>query len=171
MGMMPTPIEDFSGLAKRIGPAMTLIAIGLSLGGCFSVTPDVDVVSMRVGERTEEGVVIDVEIAGANRSKKDLRLRDMRYWLSLDGERVFEGRRAPQATFSALGVQSFTAPIAIAAEDLPESGAADYQFGAAITYLIPGALAEAFFELRLRQPTVHVREQGELRFPAAEDGS
>lgn len=161
----------FCGFARRRAAFGALLALAATLGGCLAATPEVDVVAMRIAERTDHGVVIDVEIAGANRTRKDLRLRGMRYWLTLEGERVFEGRRSPQATFSALGVQSFTAPIAISADDVPASGAAEYEFGASITYVVPGPLAEAFFDLGLRRPSVRVQERGELRFPVAEDGS
>ncbi len=143
-----------------------------SLGGCFRIVkPEIDVVSMRVAEQTPEGVVVDVELAAANRTKKDLKPHTMRYWLTLDGKRVFEGRRSPQATFSALGVQNFTAPIAIAAEDIPETGTAQYEFRAVITFLSPGPLAKVFFDLNLRNPRVVTQERGEIHFPTSERDS
>lgn len=161
MSVMPsTRISDW----RRTAITATLVAMSVTLGGCFSTAkPVVEVVDLELAERSEDGLVFEVEIAGVNRTKKDFQLREMRYWLFLDGKRVFEGRRSPQATFSALGIQSFTAPIAVAREDLPDDPVARYEFGAVITYLVPGALAEAFFELRVRKPRVHVVERGEIQ--------
>lgn len=160
-----------SALRRWRATAGALVApIALALGGCFSTpTPDVRVVSARVVDRTKGGAVISVEIEGANHTTKDMKIRDIRYWLSLDGKRVFEGRRTPQATFSALGVQSFHVPASAPVDRLPSQEQAKYRFGAIISYLVPGPLAESLYDLDLRRPSVHVRGSGviDLRPDAA----
>lgn len=153
-----------SGVAPTRGAlAAALLAISMTLGGCFSTpTPDLRIVGAQVVERTDAGAVIDMTIEGANRTAKDMKLRSIRYWMSLDGKRVFEGERTPQATFPALGVQSFSVPIAAPITALPTGEKAAYKFSATLMYLIPGPLAEAMYDLNVRKPTVSITASGQI---------
>lgn len=138
-------------------------AASISLGGCFAVpTPDLRIVGAHLVERTDAGVVINVEIEGANRTASDMKLRSIHYWMSLNGERVFESDRTPQATFPALGVQSFTVPVAVPTYALPTGDPVAFRFGATLTYLVLGPLAEAMFDLNVRKPTVQITASGKI---------
>jgi len=142
---------------------VALGAMSMMIGGCFTApTPDLRIVSAKIVERTDAGAVIDVTIEGANRTAKDMKLRSIRYRMSLDGKRVFEGERTPQATFPALGVQSFSVPIATSITALPTGENAAYTFGATLMYLVPGPLAEAMYDLNVRKPTVKMTATGHL---------
>lgn len=136
--------------------------------GCIgAATPEVRIANIAVADRTDEGVVLKVAIEGANRSHSDLELRSVRYWMELDGSRVFEGRRSPQATFSALGVQSFEVPVAIPIDEAPMGEEARYSFGASIQFVAPGPLARTFFDLGVRRPSVRTSSAGEIKLPPA----
>ncbi len=143
----------------------------LLAGGCAVVMPprpEARVADLRFVERTADGVLYELEIEGANRSEQDLRLESVRYWLAVDGVRVFEAERAPQATFSSLGTRSFAAPIAVPAGSLP-GGDGWYTLGATVSYRTPGPLAKIFYDIGLIRPRVGVRAGGEL--PTAPAGA
>jgi hypothetical protein len=145
--------------------ATALAAVSLMMGGCFflkSPTPDVRIVRAQLVERTADGVVINVEIEGANRTDKDMKLRSIHYWMDLNGQRVFTSERTPQATFPALGVQSFTVPVAAPLAALPVSDPATYRFGAKLRYLVPGPLADAMYDLNVRKPNVTITATGQI---------
>lgn len=145
-----------------VGLAAAASMVG-SLGGCFADTsPMAQIVGAVVKERTEQGVVIDVTIQGANHTNKDLKLSRVDYWMDLDGVRVFEGTRSPQTTFSALGVQTFDVPVAAPIELIPDEPQAQYRVGATIMYLVPGPLAKAFFDLGIHRPSVNIQGSGEI---------
>lgn len=132
-----------------------------SLTGCFSNTrPAVRIVGADLVQRTDQGVVFDVQIEGANHTNKDLKLQSVDYWMDMEGVRVFEGQRSPQTTFSALSAQSFKVPVAVAIQFVPQADQANFSFGATITYLLPGPLARAMNDLGLRQTQVNVRGAG-----------
>lgn len=144
--------------------AITLLPAFVFVGGCAVVMPprpEARVAELRFVERTGDGVLYEVEIEGANRSEQDLRLESVRYWLAIDGVRVFEAERVPQATFSSLGTRSFAAPIAIPVSALP-AGESEYTLGATVSYRTPGPLAKMFYDLGLIRPRVGVREGGGL---------
>jgi hypothetical protein len=160
----PTTIRPSLPLARGAF-ATALAVVSLTLGGCFflkSPTPDLRIVSAQLVERTADGVVINVEIEGANRTAKDMKLRSIHYWMDLNGERVFESERTPQATFPALGVQSFTVPVAAPRVALPAGDPATYHFGAKLQYLVPGPLADAMYDLNVRKPNVHITATGQI---------
>lgn len=148
----------------RAARLLSLCVVSLLLSGCvFQLRePDMRIVSATIVEETPEGVVVNVEIEGANRTPKDLALRSVHYWMELDGERVFVADRSPQTTFSALGVKSFKTPVAIPREALPNSDIASYRVGATVWYLIPGPLPKALFDIGLLRPSVSAVGIGEL---------
>jgi len=142
----------------------TIAVAFIALGGCatIGVTPPATRVSgLRLVDETPDGALFEMTIEGANRTAKDLRLETVRYWMTLDGRRVFQATRSPQSTFSALDIRTFSAPIAVPAAALPDDRAsASYEVGATIVYRVPGPLAQTLFELGLSRPRVRVRSAG-----------
>lgn len=147
-----------------------LAVCAAALGACSGAqSPHFEVRDVAVTEQTDQGVVVTFRIAAENRNAEPLPLRNVRYGLSLDGKRVFEGERSAETTLRRYGTQEFLLPVAfpvgegtdIAATPI---GQMPYSFDATVEYVLPGTIAEALFDTGLRIPTASFGERGQLDF-------
>jgi hypothetical protein len=151
-------------MARRL--ALSVLTIPLSLaGGCFYAPPTFEVVDVRLTERSGEAYVLVFTLEGTNTNLEPLPLEEVRYSLSLNGTRVFSGRRTPQATLPPEGAQRVELPasVRLAKGPAPE-GEADYRLAGSMTYQIPGSIAEILFDTSIRRPSVGFGESGSMRF-------
>lgn len=109
---------------------------------------------------------VDFTVHADNEASVALPLREVRYSLRLDDERVFDGFRSPEVTVPAEGSIEFMLPVALRFDEEP-SGLRPYRLSATVTYLAPGPLAETLFESEFRRPTVTVRDEGQIDFGAS----
>ncbi len=134
------------------------LAPALLLAACSGQpAPRLSVTSAAITEQTDAGTVITFTIHADNTTAEPLPLRDVEYEVSLHGRPVFKGTRSAQATVRAYGTQDFTLPAAIPAQ--LETPAA-YTIRGSITYLVPGALAKALFDLNVLKPTTEFSGRG-----------
>lgn len=140
-------------------PALLALApLGLLLAACSThPAPTLSVTSAAITEQTDAGTVITFTIHADNTTGEPLPLRDVEYEVSLHGRPVFKGTRSALATVRAYGTQDFTLPAAIPAQ--LETPAA-YTIRGSITYLVPGALAEALFDLDVLKPSTRFDGRG-----------
>ena len=145
-----------------------LISLALLLTGCSrGAKPRFAVIDAAVTQRTDEGFVVTFLVEGDNSGDTAVPLRQVRYSLSLGGDRVFQGVRSAEATLPRQGRQQFPLPVAVQHVDWPRADGAplaeaDYKLEARISYLAPGALAEILFDSGFRRPKVSFSERGVL---------
>jgi len=147
------------------------------LGGCSSyLAPTLKVAEARVTERTAQGTVLSFTLDAENPNAVELPLREVRYTLDLDGQRVFEGFRSPEATIRRFAVQRVTLPAVVSAGDAARlklnlgaggsPGSIRYRLAGTLTYLTPGEIEEILFDNEIRRPTVSFEDSGEITLAA-----
>jgi hypothetical protein len=144
-------------LSVLLAAAITIFTVG-----CSGPAPKLSVLDAQVTEQTDAGMVVTFTMMADNPSGEALPLRDVEYEVSLHGKPVFKGTRSAQATVRRFGTQDFTLPCAIPlSPDQPApSGTVPYTIQGTITYLVPGALAEALFDMDVLRPTTSFEGRG-----------
>jgi len=139
---------------------LTPILSAALLAGCSSVqTPVLEVTDARVTERSEHAVVVMFTIDAHNANEVELPLREADYGLWVDGQRVFHGRRSPEATLRRLGTQTFDLPAVV---PLELASGAQYELKGHVVYTTPGKLAEILFDAGFVRPTAPFADSGTL---------
>ncbi len=160
MAMRPTRRPPLRPLAALAPAAAALLA-----AGCGSGPPGMRVVEANLSSHTDDGFVIDFILEGDNPNEEPLPLREVDYWLSLDGEEVFRGRRAAEATLPRKGTQRFRLPVAVSHAEWPAerlSQRSNYTFSAEVTYLTESWLARILFDAGIQRPTVVYTTRGQF---------
>ncbi|MEC9374476.1 MAG: LEA type 2 family protein [Planctomycetota bacterium] len=159
--------------AGRILTLVITLTASLPAFGCaFSDPPTFEVVRAEITEESEDGFVVTFTLRGDNSRDVALPLRRINYSVSLDGERVFEGRRDAEATLPRKGSQFIQLPAAVPADIRTADslrGEIPFSINANLTYLAPGLLAEVLFDSKVVQPTVNFVERGVLRAGEPDD--
>ncbi len=132
-----------------------------ALAACTQ-SPSLRVVDVRTVERTEQATVVEFTLEGDNPNEIELPLRTARYSLQIDGARVFEGERSPEATLRRQGTQRFVLPAPIPASLASGAGQRPYRLAGTLGYIAPGQLAEVMFDLGVSNPTVDFSQSGTL---------
>ena len=145
------------------------------LCGCHAA-PRIELQGVHLTEETPDGYALDFDLEATNTNAFELPLLVVNYALWLDGERVFEGRRSPEATLRREGSQTLTLPAAVPLEPgaTAPSGTVDYRLRGTLRYVTPGALARSLFDARLSRPKVIFDHRGQIDFdddPETEVGS
>ncbi len=150
-----------------------LATCAAALGACSGAqAPRFEVRDVAVTQQTEQGVVVTFLVAAENRNADPLPLKNVRYGLSLDGKRVFDGERSAETTLRRYGTQEFLLPVAFPVGEgtgiaSAPVGRMPYTFDATVEYELPGTIAEALFDTGLRVPTASFGERGQLDFTGA----
>lgn len=153
--------------------ALVLFAVlaSLPLAGCAGYAdPQIEISEAKALERTPDGVTIVFTLNAKNTNDVALPLRDVEYELEVDGRRVFQGTRSPEATLRRLGSQSFRLPAVIATSAGSGDagmGAVRYRLSGTMRYVTPGQIAEALFDTGVRVPSVSFSGQGEVNLAEA----
>jgi hypothetical protein len=131
--------------------------------GCSSTKPPrLSVTSAAITDESPDGLVITFDIAAANPNLAQIPLRDISYSLFLDGKRVFEGSRSPEATLARLAIQELRLPAAIPidAEHPRPTGTVPYRLEGTLTYIPPGKLMEVLYDSGIPRPTTSLVHEG-----------
>lgn len=145
-----------------VGPplcACGLVAMVLTSAGCLTraVPPTMRVVPEAiVTERTDRGLVMQIDIVAANTSNEPLPLKDIVYRVDVGGERVFTGRRSAETTLRSAGEQTISLPVVIDQAWLEThtlTAPSTFTISGSIVYLVRGPIAEMLFDAGLRRPT------------------
>jgi hypothetical protein len=157
----PTPARS---LTSRYTPPMRLalaVLFAAAAGaGCSNSPPELRVVSAEVQERTAEGIVLSFTVEAENPNREPLPLHAVEYDLSLNGQRVFTGLRSAEATVRRYGTQTFTLPAALPLTLNPPLGSPEYVLSGKVEYVVPGALAETLFDVRVFRPSTGFSGRG-----------
>ncbi|MDQ7013246.1 MAG: LEA type 2 family protein [Planctomycetota bacterium] len=154
---------------KRDSSAVGLVFVGvlagvLLLGGCSRrATPSAVVTDASIRDRTAEAAVIEFAIETTNPNDIELPMRDVVYTLSIEGERVFSGRRDAQATMPRGGTQEITLPAVVPmGEGGVMPGVYRYTLKGRVFYSLPSQLADVLFDAKLSRPSVMIADEGEI---------
>ncbi len=139
----------------------------LLLGGCSRrATPSAVVTDASIHSRTAEATVVEFVIETTNPNDIELPMRDVVYTLSIEGERVFSGRRDAQATMPRGGTQQITIPAVVPMDVGGEGGVMPgvyrYTLKGRVFYSLPSQLADVLFDAKLSRPSVPIADEGEI---------
>lgn len=146
--------------------ACSWIAVGLAvvttfgLGGCVT-RPTAGVEAGELADVTDEAAVLTFTIVARNQGESELPLRMVDYTLSVDGRRVFKGRRSAEATLSRKNEQRIDLPVPVRWADLPE-GESSYRLRGSFSYTLPGIFWRAMFDSGLYRPSADFELEGTL---------
>ena len=165
-------------LVVRVMVCVALIGAAGGGGGCATLLgetndPTLDVVEARVGQVSEDGVVLRFVVEAYNGNDVDLPLRNARYALELDGQRVFEGVRSPEATLRRQGMQAFELPAAVELDERVRAmmgREVRWRLSGVVYYSTPGALADVLFDTNVRRPKVSFAEEGVVKMSTSANG-
>ena len=136
----------------------------LAATGCSGYrAPTVTIENVTLGGATAEAVQIEFDLLLGNPNAKPLELEEIRYTLAVDGERVYEGRRAAGVNLSALGEQRISLPAIIPARD--DAGLVAYTLRGSLRYRTPGQIAQRLFDTGVRRPKTGFRHEGTVEVP------
>jgi len=158
----PNALAQLSALAAIFALAASTLALQACSAGASP--PRFTIESARIAEVTDEGVVVVFDLEGQNPNPFALPLREVRYTVSIDGQRVFQGERIARATLPRLATQRVTLPAAFTREQADRAGlistatndtttnATNARLRGSLVYELPGSIAEIFFDAGLRRP-------------------
>ncbi len=156
----------------RCSVLVTLVLlIGPALAGCTSYAPPkLEVVEAALAAETPDGLVISFALDAANDNAVELPLRQVRYRLALDGRRVFEGVRSPEATLRRYGSQRIVFPAVVALGPEGDTGAGRtrptgevaYRLEGELMYTTPGQIARILFDAGVSRPSVAFAREGRI---------
>ncbi|MEM7754009.1 MAG: LEA type 2 family protein [Planctomycetota bacterium] len=161
---MPKPAARIATVAA---PAV-LFALTAALPACSAYeAPRFQVIHVQESARTTEGAVLTFTIAARNRNDVELPLRETTYALDLDGVRVFQGERSPEATIRPFGTQTFRLPVTIPADrfdlaQLDSGGDLPYRLTGNVRYQTPGEFADVLFDSGVRRPNAPIALRGKI---------
>lgn len=151
-----------------------LAGLGFFGAGCESYAPpQLTVTGAQAGERTPDGVSMIFTIDARNDNDVPLPLRDVVYTVDVDGQRVFEGTRSPEATLRRAGTQQIRLPAVVNLTSTPGvaadamRGASRFRLSGTMRYITPGQLAEVLFDTGVRVPSVSFSGEGEVDLSVA----
>ncbi len=132
----------------------------IAAGGCVT-RPTASVEGVSIQDTTAEAAVLSFTIVANNTGETELPLRMVDYTLSIEGERVFRGRRSAEATLSRKDQQSVELPVPIAWDDLPVREVR-YRLRGRLGYTLPGIFWRAMFDSGLYRPDASFEYEGTL---------
>lgn len=162
-----------SFLPNRSGLLFALLLILGAATGCDTTkAPTVNMVEARVVQQRPEAALVELTLELTNANPDPLPLVEFTYTADLDGRRVFDSRRAAQATLRRLGTQSLILPVVVPGDFLSGALAGSHALvvSGKLSYIAPGQLGEVLFDTGVRVPKVSFSESVQVEFGSA-DGS
>ena len=114
------------------------------------------------------GVAIEVMLDVTNPNDEGLPLRTVDYTVEIDGKEVYSGMRSAEATASRDSTQRVRLPASFVPSrvGVDPVGIKEYRVIGTMTYVTPGAFAQALFDSGARVPSVSFTTTGEIDFSA-----
>lgn len=139
------------------------------LGGCSSYQPPIlTVTDTRVRESAPTGVVVEFLVDAENPNAEPMPLRELRYTMEVDGKRVFECVRSPEATLRRFGTQRLVLPVVLPLSQGESAPAASsVTLSGVLAYTAPGQLAETLFDTGVRRPEASFQTGATVDFTRA----
>ncbi len=162
---MTTPRPRTRVLFARASCAALLSSTLCALGACSSIKPPaVTDATAAVTSATDDGTALDVLVNVTNDNDEGLPLRDVTYTVEVGGVRVFSGTRSAEASVPAHGSQLVRLPASVPTQvwTSAAAGGSSFRVAGSMTYVTPGAFAEALFDAGVRVPSMGFSASGEL---------
>lgn len=138
---------------KRFLPLLLIVPLAACQG---DAPPRFELVAARAVQTTDRGMLIELDLTGENPSDREIRLREARYSVQIDGANVFRSARSPEVALGPYGRVTMTLPVAI--QQAEWTGVSPVVgIRGQMLYLDPGPLAEVLYDARLRRPTAPLR--------------
>lgn len=120
------------------------------LTACAANKPLITVERAQWGERTDDAAVLHIELEVTNPGRVPLELREMRYYVNLDGQRVHWGRRSTSQSIASGDALRLTIPAIVPAEHFATASAATTaSMEASLVYTTPGRMTLVMRDLGL----------------------
>lgn len=152
----------------RLSLLLGVLLSAVVLSGCVT-RPTTRVEAAEAALTTDEAVVLSFSVLATNAGETELPLRMVEYTLTIDGDRVFRGRRSAEATLSRQNEQRVDLPVPVKWELLPE-GTSNYRLSGTLGYTLPGIFWRAMFDSGLYRPKADFELEGTLDPSALRDG-
>ncbi len=151
--------------AVRLCP---LVPIAL-LAACTSYrAPVLTVAETRVRESAPTGVVVEFLVDAENPNAEPMPLREVRYAMEVDGRRVFECVRSPEATLRRFGTQRLVLPVVLPlAPGASPPSASSVTLSGILSYIAPGRWAETLFDTGVSRPEASFTTSAPVDFTRA----
>ncbi len=154
--------------------AFILLLSWTALGAACSGVRDPSMIvnNASIIERTDEALSVQFTMNLNNPNDQPLELLTFDYDLEIDGEHVYSGLRAAQATLAARGSREIHIPAVISYEaaewrsdQLPQQ--TRYEISGTLRYMTPGEIARILYETGVRKPCAGFESEGEILLNAA----
>ena len=143
-------------MAHCLLPAARLfLLVPLSLlAACSSYrAPVLTVAETRVRESAPSGVVVEFLVDAENPNPEPMPLREVRYAMEVNGQRVFECVRSPEATLRRFGTQRLILPVVLPlSPGAAPPSASSVTLSGTLSYTAPGQWAETLFDTGVSRP-------------------
>lgn len=148
---------------------LVLLAPLALLAACSSYrAPVLTVAETRVREAAPSGVVVEFLIDAENPNPEPMPLREVRYAMQVNGQRVFECVRSPEATLRRFGTQRLILPVVLPlAPGATPPSASDVTLSGTLSYTAPGQLAETLFDTGVSRPEASFTTSAPVDFTRA----
>lgn len=156
---------------RSITMYLALLAALVSVGCDTTRAPAISILDTRVIEQRPEATLVELTLELTNTNPDPVPLVEFNYTADMDGRRVFDSRRAAQATLRRLGTQTLILPVVIPAggAGIP-TGLHALVVSGTLSYIAPGQLGEVLFDTGVRVPRVSFSETVQVELGSA-DGS
>lgn len=162
----PRSLPPFPQSLIRCLLAALLVAVWLP--GCTMLQPpDLETHGAVLTELSDDAAVFNFRVAMNNPNDDSLQLLEMIYELRIDGEPVYEGRRAVQRTLGPRTEAAMELPAVIPFTRVgwTEASRPDsvrYDLRGRLQYVTPGYIAEILFDTGVRRPRVSFSSTGDV---------
>lgn len=130
--------------------------LALMLGGCISAGPE-----LSSGRAVQEGGVVRIPIAAANKTDQPIPLRKIEYTVSVDGSAPISVVRSAEVTVHSLSTQMIELPVPAAA------GARQYTISGEVIYIPTRKFWKVMYDEEIHRPGVSFTFSGEIDQAAA----
>ncbi len=150
--------------------ALLILALLPVLTGCTAYrAPEIRLTGVFPTEVTDEATALRFMLDVTNPNDEPIELREVRYSLAVNGERVFLGRRAVGTTLHGGATTRIELPAVVPdavagflANARPDE--VDYRLAGEMIYVTPGELAEILLDTGVRRPVARFDQSGRLSF-------
>ena len=148
------------------------LVVAFTAVGCDATrAPGINLLSTRVVEQRPEATLVELTLELTNPNPDPVPLVEFNYTATMDGRRVFDSRRAAQATLRRLGTQTLILPVVIPTSNAGAlAGLHALVVSGTLSYIAPGQLGEVLFDTGVRVPRVSFTQSVQVELGSA-DGS
>jgi len=153
--------------------ARLFLLVPLSLlAACSSYrAPVLTVAETRVRESAPSGVVVEFLVDAENPNPEPMPLREVRYAMEVNGQRVFECVRSPEATLRRFGTQRLILPVVLPlSPGAAPPSASSVTLSGTLSYTAPGQWAETLFDTGVSRPEASFTTSAPVDFTRAPSG-